>query len=196
MGWRELPWVRRFDACTSEFLTPSGVLSLHPLQHHTRSLIKGHLRASPVAHRLSSHILLWRPRVCWFGSWMQTRHCLVSHAVVGVPHKIEEDGHGYWLRASLPQQKRGGLVANVSSVLIFLKKKKGGGHLTLLLPSLLEPITRVLMSMKNKMSQHKWQWHPAITISKAVWSLNFREAWAHFQLNSNTPFFSHFHPFS
>ena len=38
-------------------------------------------------------------------------------------YKVEEDGHGCELRASLPQQKRGGLAV-VSSGLIFLKKKK------------------------------------------------------------------------
>ena len=37
-------------------------------------------------------------------------------------YKVEEDGHGCQLRASLPQKKRGGLAA-VSSELIFLKKK-------------------------------------------------------------------------
>ena len=39
-------------------------------------------------------------------------------------YKGEEDGHGCWLRARLPQQKRGGLVAVVSSGLIFLGRKK------------------------------------------------------------------------
>ena len=39
-------------------------------------------------------------------------------------YKVEEDAHGCKLRASLPQQKRGGLAADVSSGLIFLKKKK------------------------------------------------------------------------
>ena len=40
-------------------------------------------------------------------------------------YKIEEDEHGSQLRANFPQQnKRGGLVADVSSGLIFLKKKK------------------------------------------------------------------------
>ena len=38
-------------------------------------------------------------------------------------YKVEEDGHGCYLRAGLPQQKRGGLAADVSSGLIFLKKK-------------------------------------------------------------------------
>ena len=38
-------------------------------------------------------------------------------------YKVEEDGHGCFLRASLPQQKRG-LAADISSGLIFLKKKK------------------------------------------------------------------------
>ena len=38
-------------------------------------------------------------------------------------YKVEEDEHGCELRASLPQE-RGGLAADVSSGLIFLKKKK------------------------------------------------------------------------
>ena len=38
--------------------------------------------------------------------------------------KVEEDGHGCWLRASLPQQKKKGGLAAVSSGLIFLKNKK------------------------------------------------------------------------
>ena len=37
-------------------------------------------------------------------------------------YKVEEDGHGCELRASLPRQKRGGLAA-VSSGLNFLKNK-------------------------------------------------------------------------
>ena len=40
----------------------------------------------------------------------------------GPTYKVEEDGHGCELRASLPQQKRGGLAADVTSGLIFLKK--------------------------------------------------------------------------
>ena len=40
-------------------------------------------------------------------------------------YKVEENGHGCSLRASLPQQKRGALAV-VSSGLIFLKKKKKG----------------------------------------------------------------------
>ena len=42
--------------------------------------------AGPVAQQLSVHALLWRPGVCWFGSWVQTWHPLASHAVVGIPH--------------------------------------------------------------------------------------------------------------
>ena len=37
-------------------------------------------------------------------------------------YKAEEDGHRCELRASFPQQKRGGLAADVSSGPIFLKK--------------------------------------------------------------------------
>ena len=35
-------------------------------------------------------------------------HHVPGHAVARVPHKIEEDGHGCQLRASLPQQKEEG----------------------------------------------------------------------------------------
>ena len=44
------------------------------------------LGAGPVARWLSEHILLWRPWVHWFGSWLRTWHRLSSHAVVGIPH--------------------------------------------------------------------------------------------------------------
>ena len=55
---------------------------------------------------LSVHAPLWRPRVRWFGSWEQTWHPLASYAVVKcLTYKVEEDGHGRELRASLPQQK-------------------------------------------------------------------------------------------
>ena len=39
-----------------------------------------------VAQRLSAHILLWQPRVCGFGSQVQTWLGLTSHAVVGFQH--------------------------------------------------------------------------------------------------------------
>ena len=39
-------------------------------------------------------------------------------------YKEWEEWHGCELRASLPQQKKGGLAADVSSGLIFLKKNK------------------------------------------------------------------------
>ena len=50
-------------------------------------------RAGPVARRLSSHVPLWGPRVRRFRSQVQTWHHLSSHAVVGIPDKVEEDGH-------------------------------------------------------------------------------------------------------
>ena len=56
-----------------------------------------------MAQQLSSHVLLWRPGVQIPGADM---------ALLGKPrcgrcptYKVEEDGHGCWLRASLPQQK-------------------------------------------------------------------------------------------
>ena len=39
-----------------------------------------------LAQQLSAHILLWWPRVHWFGSRVCTWHSLASHAVVGVLH--------------------------------------------------------------------------------------------------------------
>ena len=42
--------------------------------------------AGLVAQRLGVHILLQRPRVCQFGSWVRTWYRLSSHAVVGMPH--------------------------------------------------------------------------------------------------------------
>ena len=36
--------------------------------------------------RLSPHVLLRRPEVRQFGSWVRTWHRLASHAVAGVPH--------------------------------------------------------------------------------------------------------------
>ena len=44
------------------------------------------IEASPMAQRLNAHVLLRRPGVRRFGSWVHTWHCLACHAVVGVPH--------------------------------------------------------------------------------------------------------------
>ena len=63
--------------------------------------------ASPVVQRLSSHVpLLSGPGFagldpgCGHGTAWQKPWC------GGRPiYKVEEDGHGCWLRASLPQQK-------------------------------------------------------------------------------------------
>ena len=60
-----------------------------------------------MAQWLKACVLLQRPVVCRFGFRVRTWHHLASHAVVDVPHikKVEEDGHGCELGASLPQQK-------------------------------------------------------------------------------------------
>ena len=42
--------------------------------------------AGPVVQQLSVHVLLWRPGVRQFVSWVRTWHRLASHAVVGDPH--------------------------------------------------------------------------------------------------------------
>ena len=63
-------------------------------------------RAGPVAQQLSLHILLRWPRVCWFRSRVQRYTLLVRPCCGRRPtYKVEEDGHGCQLRASLPQQK-------------------------------------------------------------------------------------------
>lgn len=45
------------------------------------------------------------------------------------------------------------------------------GHLSWLLPLLLEPTTKVIMLMQNEISQHKWQWQRAITTGKSIRSI-------------------------
>ena len=42
--------------------------------------------ASPVAQRLSAHVLLQWPGVRWFGSRVRTWHRLACYAVVDIPH--------------------------------------------------------------------------------------------------------------
>ena len=77
-----------------------------------------------MVQRLSLHVPLWQPRVHWFGSQVRTYALLVEPCCGRRPtYKVEEDGHGCSLRASLPSAKRGGLEADVSSGLILLKKK-------------------------------------------------------------------------
>ena len=80
--------------------------------------------AGPVAQWLSSHVPLQWPGVHWFGSRVPTWHCLASYAVAGVPHI--KQGRWAWMlaRGQSSSAKRGGLVADVSSGLIFLKKIK------------------------------------------------------------------------
>ena len=68
---------------------------------------KKSLGAGPVAQGLSSHVLLQRPGLGWFGSWVRTWHRLASHAVVGVPH--------------MKWRKMG---TDVSSGPVFLSKKR------------------------------------------------------------------------
>ena len=98
---------------------------------HVTILFRGFLKkiyiqgTGPVLQWLSLHVLLWRPGVHQFASWVQTWHCLASHAVVGVPH-IKSRGRWAWMLAhgQSSSAKRGGLATDVSSELIFLKKKK------------------------------------------------------------------------
>ena len=62
--------------------------------------------------------------VAW-GSWVRIPGvdlCTAYQAVLWQAYGIEEGGHKCQLRASLPQAKRGGLVVDVSSGLILLKK--------------------------------------------------------------------------
>ena len=62
--------------------------------------------AGLVAQQLSLHISLRWPGVCRLRSWMRTYALLVKPCCGRRPtYKVEEDGHGCQLRASLPQQK-------------------------------------------------------------------------------------------
>ena len=60
-----------------------------------------------MALRLSVHVLLPWSRVCQFGSWVWTWHCLASDAVAGVPHRK-------WRKTTF----------DVSSGPVFLSKKR------------------------------------------------------------------------
>ena len=86
-------------------------------------LSKKEPRAGPVAQQLTVCILLWRPGVRWFRSWVWTRLQLAGHTVVGIPHmgwrkmgmdvssgpvclnKKRRIGSSQ-LRANLPQKKK------------------------------------------------------------------------------------------
>ena len=62
--------------------------------------------AGPVVQWVSWPVLLWRPGVRWFGSQVWTYTLLVKLCYGRHPtYKVEEDGHGCQLWASLPQQK-------------------------------------------------------------------------------------------
>ena len=72
-------------------LSPHGDLQSSPLggqaqrfQDRVPKILKS--EAGLVAQQLSSNVLLWRPGVCRFGSWVRTWHRSLSHAVVGIPH--------------------------------------------------------------------------------------------------------------
>ena len=59
-----------------------------------------------VAQQLSSHAQLRQPGVRQLRSRVQTYTSLVKPSCGRRPsYKVEENGHGYQLRASLPQQK-------------------------------------------------------------------------------------------
>ena len=63
--------------------------------------------AGPVAQWLSSHVLPWRPWVCWVGSQAWTYPPLVKPCCGRRPtYKLEEDVHRCYLRDNLPQQKK------------------------------------------------------------------------------------------
>ena len=66
------------------------------------------------------------PSVRQFGSQVWTWHCLASPAVAGIPHIEKSGGRWAWMLAQgqSSSAKRGGLAADVSSGLIFLKNKK------------------------------------------------------------------------
>ena len=60
------------------------------------------------------------------GSGCGPIHCLASRAVAGVPHIKKNRGRWEWMLAQgqSSSAKRGGLAVDVSSGLIFLRKKK------------------------------------------------------------------------
>ena len=80
--------------------------------------------AGPVAQRLSAHIPLQWSRVHRFRSWVQAWHRFASHAVVGIPHITWRKMGTDVAQGQSSSEKREGLVADVNSGLIFLKKIK------------------------------------------------------------------------
>src|SRR3712207_7458220 len=81
---------------------------------------KPYTGASLMAQWLSSRVLLWRPGVRWFGSWVQTWHHLASHAMAGVPH-ISIGRWAQLLAQGQSSSAKRGLAAGVSLGLIFHK---------------------------------------------------------------------------
>ena len=81
-------------------------------------------RAGPVAQRLSADFPLWRPGFA--GSDPGCRHGTAWQAVLWLASHIESRGSWAWMLAQSQSSsaKRGGLATDVSSGLIFLKKKK------------------------------------------------------------------------
>ena len=83
------------------------------------------LGARPVAQLLSLHIPLWQPRVHQFKSWVRTYTLLIRPCCGRHP---TYKSRGRWTRMLAQGQsssaKRGGLAVDISSGVIFLKKKK------------------------------------------------------------------------
>ena len=101
-----------------------GKLSFGWIENNNKDL-KILNRGQPVAQQLSSHVPLRHHGVHRFGSQVQTWDLLASHAVAGVPHvKWRKMGMDVSSGPVLLLAKRGGWVADVSSGLLFLKKKK------------------------------------------------------------------------
>ena len=83
------------------------------------------IRARPAAQQLSSYVLLWQPGVHWLRSQVRTyaplvKPCCGRHSRI----KQRKLGPGVSSRPVFLSKKRGGLVADVSPGIIFLKKKK------------------------------------------------------------------------
>ena len=87
---------------------------------HTKQRKTG---ASPVAEQLSSHVLLWWPGVHQFGSQVQTYPSLVKPCCGRCP---TYRGRWAWMLAQgqSSSAKAGGWAGDVSSGLIFLKKRR------------------------------------------------------------------------
>ena len=89
----------------------SPIHQIETLSKTKSALKKLSCGARPLAHCLSSHVLLQRPGVHRFRSLVRTYTPLVKPGCGRRPtYKAEEDRHGCQLRANLPQKKKSWVV--------------------------------------------------------------------------------------